>query len=125
MACKRVRVNSIYHYVPVMIDELHPPIAVGLGKLKSGDIVRVVNLPGCPKANTMGHAHFQCNGGEFGGLCCTNSLLTPSEYADHLRARIAQIEANRCKTPGCDNNGELIMGMRAALCTECIAMPKQ
>ena len=30
----------------------------------------------------------------------------------------------RCKTPGCENNGELIMGMRAALCTECIAMPK-
>ena len=41
------------------------------------------------------------------------------------RARIAQIEANRCKTPRCENNGELIMGMRAALCTECIAMPKE
>jgi late competence protein required for DNA uptake (superfamily II DNA/RNA helicase) len=41
-------------------------------------------------------------------------------------ARIwAKAQADRCKTPGCKNNGELIMGMRAALCTECIAMPKQ
>ena len=92
MACKRVRANSVYHYVPVLIDKLHPPIAIGLNRMTVGDRVRVVNLPGCPKANTMGHAHFQSMSGEFGGLCCTNSLLTPREYADHLRARIAEIE---------------------------------
>lgn len=41
-------------------------------------------------------------------------------------ARIwARAQADKkCKTPECQNNGELIMGMRAALCTECIAMPK-
>jgi hypothetical protein len=75
-----------------MTDQLHPPIAVGLGRLRFGDVVRVVNLPGCPKANTMGHAHFDVNGGEFGGLCCTNSLLTKAEYIEYLRIRITQIE---------------------------------
>ena len=91
MACKRVRVGSSYHYVPAMIDKLHPPIAVGLGRMTIGDVVKVVNLPGCPKANTMGHAHFDVRG-EFGGLCCTNSLLTKGEYVEYLRLRIAQIE---------------------------------
>lgn len=71
---RKVRVGRKYRYEPVMLDKLHPPIAVGLGKLKPGDIVRVVNLPGCPKANTMGHCHFEVPGQGFGGLCHTNSL---------------------------------------------------
>ena len=92
MACKRVRVNATYYYVPVLIDRLHPPIAVGLGKMKEGDVVKVVNLPGCPKANTMGHAHFTCENGEFGGLCCTNSLLTKAEYIEYLRFELTMME---------------------------------
>jgi hypothetical protein len=88
---KRVRVNATYFYVPVLIDRMHPPIAVGLGKLHEGDEVTVVNLPGCPKANTRGHAHFSVNG-EFGGLCCTDSLLTKAEYVKHLRMKIAEME---------------------------------
>ncbi len=92
---KRVIAGHTYHYVPVMLDKLHPPLAVGLGHLQFGDIVRVVNLPGCPRANTMGHAHFDVNGGGFGGLCCTNSLLTKSEYVDYLRMRVEEIERAR------------------------------
>ena len=92
MACKRVIVGRTYHYVPVLIDRMNPPIAVGLGRLQFGDVVKVVNLPGCPKANTMGHAHFTSADGEFGGLCCTNSLLTHSEYIEYLRTAIAEGE---------------------------------
>jgi len=65
----RVRAGSLYRYNPVAIDRLNPPYDVN-----DGDIVRVVNLPGCPKANTMGHAHVQQLDGTFGGLVCTNSL---------------------------------------------------
>jgi hypothetical protein len=89
MSTKRVRANATYYYVPVLIDQLHPPIAVGLGKLQEGDKVKVVNLPGCPKVNTMGHAHFQLvSDGKFGGLACTNSLLTAEEYREYLTRKI-------------------------------------
>jgi uncharacterized protein YwlG (UPF0340 family) len=92
MRIKKVRVNSTYHYVPVMLDKLHPPIAVGTGQLASGDKVKVVNLPGCPKANTMGHAHFQLlSDSKFGGLCCANSLLTAEEYRAYLEMRIRDL----------------------------------
>ena len=76
MTYRKVRVGAKYRYEPVMLDVCSPPIAVGLGKLKAGDVVRVVNLQGCPKANTMGHCHFELLGeySGFGGLCCTNSL---------------------------------------------------
>ena len=40
-----------------------------------------------------------------------------------LTAFVKTKPAGECLTAGCHNNGELIMGIRAALCTECIAMP--
>lgn len=92
MANKKVRVNSIYHYVPVMIDRCNPPIAAEMGVLTVGDRVRVINLQGCPKANTMGHCHFASMDGKFGGLCCTNSLLTVDEYRAYLQMRIRDME---------------------------------
>lgn len=69
MKTRRVRAGSCYRFEPVMIDRWHPPYDV-----KPGDIVRVVNLPGCPRANTMGHCHVQHLDGRFAGLVCTNSL---------------------------------------------------
>jgi hypothetical protein len=69
MPCRRVRVNRIYEYDPVMIDIVHPPANV-----TKGDHVRVVNLAGCPRANTMGHCHVQHLDGSFAGLVCTNSI---------------------------------------------------
>lgn len=53
---KRVRVGKLYTYHPVgwdIIDHKNAPNIV------VGEIVKVVNLPGCPKANTMGHCHVQ------------------------------------------------------------------
>lgn len=68
----KVRANSQYLYYPVLIDRIRPahPIA-----LVPGDVVTVVNLHGCPKTNTLGHAYVQLNG-EFAGLVSTNSLYS-------------------------------------------------
>jgi hypothetical protein len=65
----RVHPGRLYRYNPVAIDRLNPPYDIN-----DGDIVRVINLPGCPKANAMGHPHVEHLDGAFGGLVCTNSL---------------------------------------------------
>lgn len=91
MSNKRVRAGQHFYFVPVMLDIIHPPHDVQVG-----DFVQVVNLPGCPKANTMGHAHvnitMRANGvatpNTFGGLVCTNSLVTREEYMEYLRSKI-------------------------------------
>jgi hypothetical protein len=54
---------------PVLINQCNKPYDVN-----PGDRVRVVNLHGCPRANTMGHCHVEHLDGRFGGLVCTNSL---------------------------------------------------
>lgn len=95
MATKRVRAGQMFYFVPVLLDRVNPPHNV-----QEGDKVKVVNLPGCPKANTMGHCHvdviMRANGvcvlDTFGGLVCTNSLLTFDEYTEHLRAKSAEKE---------------------------------
>ena len=66
-----VRAGAVYSYHPVPMDRINPPV----GAPKIGDRVRVVNLPGCPRANTMGHCHIEHpETGAFLGLVCTNSL---------------------------------------------------
>lgn len=66
----RVRVNSLYRYNPVLLDRID-----GRTSLKTGDIVRVINLPGCPRANTMGHCYVgDRESGKFIGMVCCNSL---------------------------------------------------
>jgi hypothetical protein len=65
----RVRIGSRYRFEPVMFDTLNPPF-----DCQPGDIVTVVNLPGCPKANTMGMCHIARNG-QFAGMVCCNSLI--------------------------------------------------
>lgn len=71
---KKVRVNSKYVYNPVSIDQFNPPVGIQEGWIKPGDIVRVGNLYGCPKANTMGQAYIFNMDGKFCGMVCTNSL---------------------------------------------------
>lgn len=67
----RVRVNSCYVYDPCLLDVID-----GRTNLQKGDIVRVVNLHGCPRANTMGHCHVaDPDTGEFIGLVATASLF--------------------------------------------------
>ena len=54
----RVRVNSIYQFNPNGWDKLTP-----CGNLlKPGDMVQVINLPGCPPANTMGQCYVRLVG---------------------------------------------------------------
>jgi hypothetical protein len=69
MKHKRVRVGKSYTFKPVLLDITNKPFNVN-----PGDIVTVVNLPGCPKANTMGMCHVKKDG-EFAGMVCTNSLV--------------------------------------------------
>jgi hypothetical protein len=74
MSSHKVRVNSIYTYDPVLFD-----IFDGRTGLQKGDTVRVINLPGCPKANTMGHCYVGDQfTGKFIGMVCTNSLTLVS-----------------------------------------------
>lgn len=65
----RVRVNSKYCFVPVMIDRNIP--------INSGSIVTVVNLHGCPKANTMNHCYVKY--GDSISLVHCNSLCSLHE----------------------------------------------
>lgn len=68
---KKVRVNSVYRYEPVPMDRISPHLH---GRVEKGDQVRVVNMPGCPKANVMGQCYIQNMDGKFIGMVCTNSL---------------------------------------------------
>jgi hypothetical protein len=65
----KVHVGSKYIFNPVMFDVLNPPFNV-----KPGDTVKVINLPGCPKANTMGMCYVADEAGKFGGMVMCNSL---------------------------------------------------
>jgi len=62
-----------------MIDRLHPPYNV-----RQGDVVCVVNLRGCPKANTMGHTHFMHLDRTFGGPVCTNTQMQREQVMEYL-----------------------------------------
>jgi len=71
MSTTKVRVNSIYTYRANMFDVLHGP-----DHLINGDVVRVINLRGCPKANTMGMCYVgDVKTGQFIGMVCSNSLF--------------------------------------------------
>ena len=66
----RVRVNSLYRYNPVLLDRID-----GRTPLQVGDIVRVINVHGCPSANVMGHCYVgDKTTGKFIGMVCCNSL---------------------------------------------------
>ena len=66
---QKVRVGSSYIYNPVLFDQLNPPFGV-----EPGDKVKVINLHGCPKANTMGMCYVEKDG-KFAGMVMCNSLI--------------------------------------------------
>jgi hypothetical protein len=71
----RVTAGKEYIYHPNLLDTID-----GRTGLRSGDAVRVVNLPGCPKANTMQHCHVEdVHTREFIGLVHVNSLHSKAE----------------------------------------------
>lgn len=68
----KVRVNSVYTFRRSFADAVmreHCPFVA------DGQRVRVVNLPGAPKCNTLGQAHIATVEGRFLGMCSTNSLF--------------------------------------------------
>jgi hypothetical protein len=67
----RVRVNARYIYSPNLLDKID-----GRTALEDGQMVRVINLHGCPPARTMGHCYVQDMHGRFMGLVHCNSLHT-------------------------------------------------
>jgi len=71
MSTKRVRVGQKFIYRPNLFDILKGPV-----DLKAGDRVQVVNLHGCPPANTMGMCYVKRVDVDekFVGMVCTNSL---------------------------------------------------
>jgi hypothetical protein len=89
MKTNRVRVNSLYIYSPNMLDKID-----GRTSLKDGDVVHVVNLPGAPKANTMGHCYVaEPLTGKFIGMVHVNSLHTKKDYIEYLKRMIAVRES--------------------------------
>ena len=70
----RVKVNKFYIYRAVGLD-----VFDSRTDLKDGDLVQVVNLPGCPRANTMGHCHVKKDG-HFAGLVLTVPRGAPHSF---------------------------------------------
>lgn len=78
----KVQANRTYIYYPNLLDRID-----GRTSLIPGSIVRVVNLPGCPTANTMGHAHVaDPESGRFIGLVHTNSLHSMADKQEVINA---------------------------------------
>jgi len=91
----KVKVGATYVYEPNGWDTVMP---VSNNNLKSGQVVRVINLPGAPKANTMGQCYVaDVLTGQFLCMVSTVSLssFTRETECDILRAKIAQMEADR------------------------------
>jgi len=91
----KVRVNATYIYHACGWDRFH---ACQGNDLANGTKVRVINLYGAPKANTMGQCYVaDIETGKFLCMVSTSSLYLVSEYIGLLKAkmeelRIAQVE---------------------------------
>jgi len=80
----KVRVNQVLVYHPNMLDRID-----GRTSLKSGDVVKVIKMPGCPGPNVMGHCYVgDKDTGKFIGMVHTNSLHTVKEW-EAYRAKIS------------------------------------
>ena len=88
----KVRVGSEYIFYPNMLDKID-----GRTRITPGAIVKVVNMPGCPPANTMGHCYVANRvTGEFLGMVSTNSLYKFADrqlVIDAIKADVARMEA--------------------------------
>ena len=82
----RVRVNSLYTYTPCGWDVFTPCTG---NRLESDQIVRVINLPSAPKANTMGQCYVaNPYTGEFLCMISCNSLTPLRTLAPELIGKI-------------------------------------
>ena len=85
----KVQANQEYIYYPNLLDRCD-----GRTNLVPGTVVKVGNLPGAPRANTMGHCYvFDINTGKFIGMVHTNSLYAMSDaqlVIDAIKADLAK-----------------------------------
>jgi hypothetical protein len=88
----KVIVGRSYLFYPNLLDRYD-----GRANLVPGDIVKVINLPGAPKANVMGHCYVASRvDGAFLGMVHTNSLHKLSDrqlVIDAIKKDIARQEA--------------------------------
>lgn len=70
MTTQRVRVGQVFAWKPVLLDKLDARLA----GIEEGLFLKVINLRGCPPANTMGHCYVETMTGDFIGLVHCNSL---------------------------------------------------
>lgn len=68
----KVRANGIYIFQRSAMD---CAMRQHCADVDNGQRVRVVNLPGAPKCNTMGMANIQTLKGDVIGMCSTASLF--------------------------------------------------
>lgn len=67
----RVRLHSVYTFRPALIDLIMPEHH----NARAGQHVRVIQLPGAPRPNTMGQCHIaDATSGQFLGMVSTASL---------------------------------------------------
>ena len=77
----KVRVNQTYRYQPNGFDRFHPCVG---NNLQPGQVAKVINLPGAPKANTMGQCYVaDPQTGKFLCMVSTSSLEAKS-FRVHL-----------------------------------------
>lgn len=69
----KVRVGQLYVYEANGMDQFHP---VSTNTLRKGDVVKVINLPSAPRANTMG----QCYVEKDGKFVCMVSCISLTRY---------------------------------------------
>jgi len=90
MPFRKVQANRTYIYDPCLLDQIDRRT-----NLRKGAVVHVQNLPGCPKANTMGHCHVSDpETGQFLGLVCSASLQPMSEaprILAELKSQLAEM----------------------------------
>ena len=82
----KVRVGSLYSYKACGWDLLAPPF----GNPQEGDVLRVINKYGCPKANTMGMCYVEQLDGSFMGMVDTNSLTHIIKRGKHYFAQTCE-----------------------------------
>jgi hypothetical protein len=84
----KVTAGRRYLFDPVPLDRFDSRT-----NLSKGSVVRVVNLPGAPPANTMGHCYVaEPETGKFIGMVCTNSLVSMSDASRIVAELKAQLK---------------------------------
>jgi hypothetical protein len=86
----KVRTGSLYIYSPNGWDTV---LACQGNSLQPGQIVRVISLPGAPKANTMGQCYVgDRETGKFICMVSTGSLEPVNAVINRLKAQLATMD---------------------------------